>query len=296
MIKQGLLLSLIVLLVLAATTTGIFFRTADPNVEGTSLRGQHLIYQGSGLYRYNPVSFVREGVVWDYVNLLIGLPLLALASVFALRGSLRGKLFLSGLLAYFWYVYLGTVMMTAFNNLFLVYVAVIALTIVAFVLNIKDIKVPALPTRFSERFPRKTFVGFFLLLAVVLLVLWLSRIVAVMRTGLFPEEYAGMLTLGSQALDLGLLVPLSLGTAALLMRKSAWGYLLASVCMPFGLLMFISIPLWATVPLIQDGKANLFEAVPFYSISLFGIGLTLVFLLSIRRKATTPMGNARESA
>jgi hypothetical protein len=287
MIRRGLLLSIIVSLVLAATTTGIFYRTIGADVEGTSLRGQHVIYQGSGLYRYNPASFVREGIIWDYVNLFIGLPLLVLAGVFALRGSLRGKLYLGGLLAYFWYVYLGTVMMYAFNNLFLVYVAILALTMIAFVLNIIEIEVPTLPTRFSARFPRKAFIGFFGLFAVVLLVLWLSRIVEIMRTGLLPEDFAGMLTLGSQALDLGLLVPLSISTAVLLMRKSAWGYLLASVCMPFGLMMFISVPLWVTVPLIQDGKANMLEAIPFYSISLIGIVLALVFLLCIPKTATT---------
>ncbi len=69
------------------------------------------------------------------------------------------------------------------------------------------------------------------------------------------------------------------------MRRFAWGYLPASVCMPFGLMMFISVPLWITVPLIQDGQANMFEATPFYLISLIGIALALVFLLSIRKTA-----------
>jgi hypothetical protein len=283
MVRQGILLSAIALLVLAATSVGIFYSTEEPDIQGVSLRGQAVVYQGAGIYRYNPVFFVREGVIWDHVNLFVTLPLFILASIFAARGSMKARLFLSGLLAYLWYVYLGTVMMNAFNNLFLMYVGVIALTPIAFISVLRGIRVSSLPESFSDRFPRRLFAAFFLLLALVLAGLWMLRIISVMRTGLFPPEYAGLLTLGSQALDLGLLVPLALGAALLLIRRSAWGYLLAAVGVPFGLMMFISIPLWATVPLIQDGTTNLVEAVPFYLLSLAGIALAIVFVLSIKR-------------
>jgi hypothetical protein len=296
MLKQGLLLSLIVILVLTATAAGIFHQTSSPNVEGTSPRGQHVTYQGSGVYRYNPTYSVREGVIWDCVNLFAGLPLFVLAAAFALRGSLRARLFLGGLLAYYWYVFLGTVMMNAFNNLFLVYVAILPLTMVAFVLNINQVDLQRLPARFSARFPRRAFIGFFFLLAFVLVGLWLSRVLQVMKTGLLPAEYAGMLTLGSQALDLGLVVPLAVAAGVLLIRESTWGYVLASVCMPFGLMMFISIPLWATVPLIQDGQTNMAEAIPFYSVSAIGIALALVFFLSVQNFRGASVRIKRESA
>lgn len=104
MTRQAVLSAIIVLLVLAATATGIFYQTEGSQIAGVSARGQAVTYQGSGLYKFDPVYFVREGVVWDCINLFVGLPLFAIASVMALSGSLRGKLFVGGLLAYFFYV------------------------------------------------------------------------------------------------------------------------------------------------------------------------------------------------
>jgi len=190
---------------------------------------------------------------------------------------------LGGLLTYFWYVYLSSVMMYAINSLFLVYVAIIALTPIAFFMNLKQIDVGTLPARFSARLPRRFFIGYSILVAATLVVLWTGRIASVLRTGLLPEEYAGMVTLGSQALDLGVLVPLALSAAVLLAKKSPWGYFLISVSLTVGLMMFIAIPAWITVPLIQDGKTNLAEAVPFFTVSLVGIAAAVILYLNVKQ-------------
>jgi len=88
--KNSTLLSgLIFLLVLVATTTGIFYQTPGSPIEYTTVRGEQAVFQGSGLYRYDPASFAREGVVWDVINLFIGLPLFALAIFLNQRNTLR---------------------------------------------------------------------------------------------------------------------------------------------------------------------------------------------------------------
>lgn len=283
MIKQGILLALISFAVLASTTVGIFSNSNEPKIEGTSLRGQHVVYRGGGVYRLNPEFFAREGVVWDVVNLCVALPLFIASGVAALRGSLRARLILAGLLVYFWYVYLSSVMMYAMSVLFPVYVVIIALAPVAFFMTLWKIDVPSLPTQFSSRFPRRFFVGYSILVSAMLIILWTGRIAAVLRTGLLPEEYAGMATLGSQALDLGVIVPLVLSAAVLLIRKSSWGYFLISVSMTVGLMMFIAIPSWIVVPLVQDGKTSLIEAVPLFTVSLVGIAAAAILFLSVRK-------------
>jgi hypothetical protein len=282
MIKRVLPLLAICLLILAATAAGIFYRSNEPNLTSRSLRGQEATFLGGGLYRYNPIYFAREGVIWDVVNLAIGLPLLILASIFALRNSLRGKLLLGGLLAYFWYVYLGASLMYAFNSLFLVYIAIFALCSVAFFQNLAQIDVERLIAHFGAGFPHRTFIIYSSVIAALLVVLWVGRIVQVMQTGLFPKEYAGIHTLGSQALDLGLLVPLAISTAVLLGKRSDWGYYLASVTITIGFMMFITIPAWIVVPLIQDGKTNLLQAVPFFIASVIGIALAIIYYARVR--------------
>jgi len=282
--SQFVLYVLVFLLILGATTAGIFYKTPEPRIEHTTVRGQEAVFQGSGLYRYDPVVVVREGVIWDVINLSIGLPLFAAAIVLALRNSLRGRLLLGGMLAYFFYVYLMYATMMAFNPLFLVYVAVFALSLVGFFLNMSRIDVAGLPARFSPRFPRSVFIVFSLALSVALLLLWIARIVPIMMSGQFPEELAGITTLETQALDLGLIVPLALCSAILLWRRSPWGYLLTSVAITFGFMMFVTIPAWIVVPLIRDGQVNLIEGIPFALLCLIGLVLVVLFYRSVAKQ------------
>src|SRR6266702_4769864 len=121
-----------VAVVVAAAAAGVFSETPGAHVSFVTVRGEHAIYQGSGLYRYDPASVAREGVVWDVIDLILALPLFAVAIVLSLRGSLRGRLGLCGMLFYFVYKYLMYAVMVAFNPLFLVCVAIFALSAVAF--------------------------------------------------------------------------------------------------------------------------------------------------------------------
>jgi hypothetical protein len=283
--KNYILLSgLIFLLVLVATATGIFYRTPGSPIEYTTVRGEHAIFQGNGLYRYDPAWFAREGIVWDTINLFIGLPLFAVAIYLSQRNSLRGRLLLMGLLVYFVYVYLMFMTGVALNHLFLVYVAIFALSGVAFFLNLSGIDVARLPAQISARFPRRVFIGFTFLLSAVLVFLWLGRIVPIMVTDRFPPDLAGVSTLESQGLDLGMVVPLLLSTGILLWRRSQWGYLLAGISLTHGFMMFISIPAWIVVPLIQDGKINLIEASPFLVVCLLGLVLAGMFYWNVQEE------------
>lgn len=288
------LLSLgILLLVLAATSVGVFDRTPGTPISYVTARGQPALAQGSGLYRYDPAAVAREGVVWDVINLVLGVPLLAVAIVLSSRGSLRGRLLLGGLLFYLFYVYLMYATMVAFNRLFLVYVAIFALSPIAFALNLREIDVARLPAQIGARFPRRLCIGFTLALSTALTTLWLGRIIPLMLTDRFPAEWIGVTTLETQALDLGLVVPLGLTTALLLWRRSAWGYLLASVTLTFGLLMCITIPAWIAVPLIEQGQINLIEASPLLLLSLLGLVIAGLFYHSVH--ATPPAGLGRIS-
>jgi hypothetical protein len=272
-----LLSGLIFLLVLVATATGIFYHTPGSPIKYTTIRGEQATYQGSGLYRYDPASYAREGVVWDVINLFIGLPLFAAAIFLSQRSSLRGQLFLGGLLFYFFYVYGMAMAANSFNRLFLVYVAIFALSSVAFFINLETIDVKRLSARISPRFPHGLLIGFAAIMGTVLVVLWLGRIIPIMISNRFPPETAGVTTLVSQGFDLGLIVPLLFSTGVLLWRRSPWGYLLASISLSYGLLMCISLPAWIAVPLIQDGKISPIEAGPFLVLSLVGLVLAGIF-------------------
>jgi hypothetical protein len=287
-VKSHILVSILVFLfVLIATSTGIFYQTPGAPFEYTTVRGEQAIAQGSGLYRYDPAWFAREGVVWDWINLLIGLPLLAGAIYLSVKDSLRGRLLLGGLLFYFFYVYLMATTGYAFNRLFLVYVVIFALSGVAFFLNLHSMDVPRLPERVSSRFPRRLFIAFTFVMGILLIFLWCGRILPIMAQDRLPPELAGLNTLVSHGIDLGLVVPLLFATGILLWRRSPWGYLLAGVSLSYGLMMCISLPAFIAVPLIQDGKINLFEASPLIILCIIGLVLSAIFYRNVREEGTS---------
>jgi len=282
--NKTFLYGLIGLLALSATATGVFYQTQGAHIEYVTVRGEPATFQGSGLYQYDPASVAREGIIWDAINLFIGLPLFATATFLTMRNSLRGRLLLAGLLCYFFYVYLMYATMMAFNRLFLVYVAIFSLSLVAFMFNLQDIDVSRLPMQVSARFPRGLFTGYSIALSTALILLWSRLIVSIMIPNQFPAELAGMNTLETQALDLGLIVPLALAAGILLWRRSAWGYFLTAISVTHGVMMFITIPTWIAVSLIQEGKIDLIAAVPFLMGSLMGLALAGMFYRSVQEE------------
>ncbi len=273
---------LILILVLTATTTGFFYRTQESKIEHVTVRGDLAVFQGSGLYRYDPFSLAREAVIWDVINLLVAVPLFVAGAYLTNRNSLRGRLLLSGMFSYFFYVYLMYATMMAFNPLFLVYVAIFALSIFGLAINLSSIEIARLPQRFTERFPVRIFIGYMVLLAVMLIGLWMGRIIPMAMSNSLSDELAGISTLESQALDLGLIVPLALSAAFLLWRRSPWGYLLTGIGITHGFMMFIAIPAWIVVPLLQDGSLNAVEAIPFMILCFVGILLAVWFYKNIQ--------------
>jgi len=279
--------ALVAVLVLVAAATGVFYRTPGAQISFVTIRGEHAIYQGSGLYRYDPASVAREGVIWDVIDLFLALPLFAAAIVLSQRNALRGRLGLSGMLFYFVYKYLMYAVMVAFNPLFLVYLAIFALSALAFFLNLGGIEVSRLPAHIAARFPRRLFIGFALTMSAALVLLWVGRIIPYTLANRFPDEFGGLTTLVTQAFDLGMVVPLLLATAILLWRRSAWGYLLAGISLTFGFIMCITLPAWIAVPLMQAGQLNFIEAAPFTLLCLVGLYVAWCFFWSVREEEQT---------
>jgi len=282
---QTILHGAILVLVLIAVAAGVFYRTEGEPIHHLTVRGEQAVIQGSGLYRYDPVEVASEGMIWDIINLVVGVPLFGVAMASAARNRLRGRLLLAGLLLYFFYVYLMYATMVAFNPLFLVYVAIFALSLVAFLLNLKSIDVAELPAHISARFPRRLLAGYSLAMGLMVFLLWMRLILSILDAGRFPPQFAGMATLPTQALDLGLVVPLMVATGILLWRRSPWGYLLAGVSVSFGLMMSIVLPAWIAGPLIQQGSIDPIEAVPFLAGSVAGVLLAWMFFRNVSQQS-----------
>lgn len=243
---------LICLLALIATTAGIFtFGGAHRAV--VSPRGEAYSLQGGGLYAFDSVSGAAQEVGQDWVTLIVGIPLLLLATYLAWNGSLRGRLLRAGALWYFAYTYLIMSFGSAYNPLFLVYVMLFSASTFAFVLSMLSIDAAELPARLSSGFHRRTVAGVLIGLGSLLGLMWLGRIVPSLLGGPAPalEAYH---TLFVQAADLAIAVPLLVLSGVLLIQRRPAGYLLSAVMVvkgaTFGLALVAMVAgmAWAGVP------------------------------------------------
>jgi hypothetical protein len=177
---------------------------------------------------------------FDLVTVGVVAPGLVVALRFARRGSVRGQLFATSLLAYLVYTYAYYVFGTGFNDLFLLHVAVLASGAAALVLSISAIDLPSVADELGDRTRVRTIAGILAVLAVALGGMWAYFAVHNAVTGDVPPgsqlvETDTVVHLG-MALDLSLLVPLYAAAAVLLWRRAAWGYLLATVALVAGVL------------------------------------------------------------
>lgn len=182
----------------------------------------------SGLYRDN--LFVTSA--WkgnDLVTLVIAVPALAVALVLAARGSGRATLIWIGLLDYTLYNFAFYLFGTAFNWFFLLYVALLGLSIFALIFALVNIDVPAISRHFREGTPRGWVAGYMLVVAIGLSLVYIAQSVAFILSGHLPSivTQTGSHTSLVFALDLTLVIPFfALGAIWLLQRKP-WGYVLA---------------------------------------------------------------------
>lgn len=208
----------------------------------TNFRGEEVTINARGLYYWDTVSSATQMQANDLVTLALGLPLLAISLWLALRGSLRGKLLLTGTLGFILYTYITMCFGAAYNKLFLVYVALLSLSLFAFILSMMSFDLKTLPSHFSEKLPRGWIAGLLFFAAAFLSLAWLGRVAATFTPDAIPalENTTSMFI---QAMDLGIIVPLCVLSGVLLLRRSAWGYLLASVALMKFLTMGIAVSL-----------------------------------------------------
>jgi len=218
------LIPFIFVLALFAAGMGLFDQTPGQPYALTSFRGEHVTINARGLYYWDTVSSAAQAQGNDLITLVVGLPLLAAGAWLAFRGSLRGQLLLTGTLAFFLYTYLSMCMLTAYNALFLVYVALFGLSLYAFALSLMAVDVAGLPRRFSARLPRGWIASLLFVVGGFLALAWLGRVAPELLNPQTPAALENATSRVIQAMDLALIVPLAVVGGVLLLRREPWGY------------------------------------------------------------------------
>lgn len=276
---------IIFLLALFAASMGLFYKTDGIPFAYTNHRGEQVTINGSGLYFYDTVSSAAQMQGNDLITLMVGLPLLAVSAWLAFRRSLRGKLLLTGTMGFFLYTYLSMATLASYNSLFLVYVVLFTLSLYGFILCMLSFNLSDLPGHFSARLPYGWMSGLMIFTGGFLLLAWLGRIVPPLLNHL-PPALENTTTLVIQAMDLSLIVPLSILAGILLIRRSAWGYLLASVFVMKGITMGLAVSAMGINMALKGVPDSLGIIVPFLLITGLNLVSAVILLRGIDRPAS----------
>ena len=106
------------------------------------------------LYRDAPVN-AAQAVGQDLITLVVALPVLIVSAVLALHGSMRAHLVWLGALGYLVYTYLSYALAIEFNSLFLVYVALVGLSLYILIGGLATTDFAEIKARFSRETPLK---------------------------------------------------------------------------------------------------------------------------------------------
>lgn len=270
------LVPLIFILTLVAAVAGLWPAEGAP-YSITNFRGEQVIINARGLYYWDTVSSTAQIQANDLVTLVLGLPLLAISFWLGLRGSLRGKILLTGALGFILYTYITMSFGTAYNSLFLIYVALFSLSLFAFILNMMSFEMETLPTHFSPKLPRGWIAGLLFFAAAFLTLAWMGRIAATFTPGAVPK-LENVTSMFIQAMDLGIVVPLCVMAGVLLLRRNPWGYLLASVGMIKFLCLGTAVSMMALNMLRVGVAVSIVEMTIFITITLVNIIMVAVLL------------------
>lgn len=280
------LVILIAILSFIASAAGVFSGRGEiaEQHQFLSLLGENITLQGSGIYQNDSVSVAAQGIAQDVVTLVLGIPMLLISLVLARKGLLRGRLLLTGTIAYFLYAYISYSFLSMYNSLFLVYVMLMSASLFAFILCITSFDMEALKNSFGPKLPIKFIGGFQLFIAFMLFMMWMGRIAPSLIAGSIPIGLEHYNTLVIQAMDLGIIIPVAALSGIMIIRRKPLGYLLSSVVIIKGLTMLTAITAMLVGMINAGVEVSIVEMLVFPLFNLIAILCLVVLLRNINEK------------
>jgi hypothetical protein len=183
---------------------------------------------------YHDNTLVKKAwLINDWLTLLVAVPLLVGAMIYAQRGSLRAQLLWVSMLAFMLYNYAFYLFGAAFNAMFLVYTALFSLSIFALVWGLSRLDVESIGQNFDPRTPVRWLGGFMGFIAFFLGFKEIGDSLGFVLSGKLPASVTDFAHPTSVifALDLSLIVPGMILAAFWLWQRTAWGYVLGNMMM-----------------------------------------------------------------
>ena len=265
--KLKYLVIMILLLSAFVSLIGIITSVNPQHTSFTAVTGEVVTIFGTGIYKNDSVSVVAQGIASDMVTLFIAVPATVISLWFSLKNSFRAQLTLTGMIGYFLYTYMSYTFLWTYNPLFIIYTALMSLSLFAFIIALTSFDINDIAIRFSDRFPVRFIRGYLITVSVMIALLWMGKLFPTFA-GAVPAGLEHYTTLVIQGMDLGMVVPAGLISATLLSKRLALGYLLSSVLIVKGIAMLTAISMMIINMLLQGVDVSWIEMIIFFGFTL----------------------------
>lgn len=234
------------------------------------------LWAAERIYGQETAALADAAAAQDLVNLLLVAPILVILGVLAWRGSLSATLGWLGCVAFTVYNYAIYVFSVHFGPLFLIWVAVLGLSVFALIGGLSTLDAHAVKAHFAGR-TQPLAAWFLIAVAALFALLWLSEILPDLVAG-GPSRSAGDWNIPTNpvhVLDLAFFLPSIVTSGVLLLRRHPFGY--ATAAGQLTLLALICLPSLVT-PFVANARGH----EPGWAV-LAPIGIVLVATLTVLR-------------
>jgi hypothetical protein len=255
--RPDLLPGLAVILAVIAGTSSVIGLLAGDGA-GRQLvqttRGATVTLYGDGLYAADTWLVGAGNRGQDLAMLIFELPVLLLALRWYRRGSAPAAAVLTGVLAFFSYYFLSMVFGTAQNRLFPLYVFAAALASFGLAAIGSRLKLTQPTVELPPRPRRAALVAYLIAVALALVLAWLPEMIMTAVSGDIARTVGPYTSAATQALDLGLVVPVVVLTIVNLLRQRPSGSVLV--------ITVLALNVCIGLVLMAQGIAQLVSGVP----------------------------------
>lgn len=246
----------LVLAALSATgaLAGLLVGGGPGRAEVETARGALVTLYGDGLYAADTWLVGTGNRGQDVALLLVDIPILLAVLAWHRRASALSTAVLTGVVGFFTYFYVSMVFATAQNRLFPLYVLTAAVAGATLLATVARLDVRAVAGALPGRPGRGVLAGYLFAVAAALTLAWLPTMLGVALTGEVAEHVGPYTSSVTEALDLGLVVPLAVFAAVQLRRGTDLGEVLT--------LVMLVVNVCIGTLLMGQGVAQLLSDVP----------------------------------
>lgn len=239
-------------------------------------------------YHREELTFAAQGIGQDAVNLLIAFPVLVIGAIMARRGSIAGLLIWWGILIYIAYSYVIYAFALEFNRLFLVYTAILGLSVYTLAGSMLSIKPQTLKASFDRTVPHKQLAILLGITATLFYLIWLKDLIPALIADEKPLSVveAGLASNPVHVLDMGLFLPLLALTAVWMWRNDAKAYVFAAPILVLGIIMGAAIIGMGITMQMMGVAVDMAVTVIFSIIIAVDLGFLIWFLSHMKTDAT----------